>query len=145
MCSVTPANFLWAINVLWNKRITFPLCVVLLFSCLIPSEWRRNAQISITLSLLCSGTQVLETELMEGQRRNVCTSSLLNIGRYHYETYLFHVNAQPTLTCTANIDPNNGILAKESSVAVLWYVPLLNTSPIIFLSCSQHTFWGRIM
>lgn len=39
---------------------------------------------------------------------------LLNIGRYHYKTHLFHVNAQPALTCTANIDPNSGTLAKES-------------------------------
>lgn len=46
-------------------------------------------------------------------------SFLLNIGRYHYETHLFRVNAQPTLTCMANIDPKYGILANESSDAVL--------------------------
>lgn len=50
-------------------------------------------------------------------------SSLLNIGRYHYEAHLFHVNAQPTLTCTANIDPKDGILANELSDAVLCSPP----------------------
>lgn len=114
---MAPVNFCWAISVLWNKGMTFPLHFSLLFTCFIPRKRGRNAQTPMASSLLCSGTQVLEMlELMKGQRRDVCTSSLFSIGRYRYETPLFHVNAQPRLTCTANVDPNNGILALQGNM-----------------------------
>lgn len=53
---------------------------------------------------------------MKGQGRDACMSSLLNIGSYHDETPSFHVNAQPRLTRTANIDPNSGFLAEEPAL-----------------------------